>query len=520
MNPLSLALKNGNSTLLSSASLLASQGSVDQLAELLRAVVTEPLGLVRALASVGSVERAVELVETALPLGLPADLTPRLRCLLVELRMAGGDVPAALATAEEILRTGSGAPSSVRDAVAAGRMFGGYFLDADRGRRRAEAVLRLHGGRIAGDAEVLAAAAVLSDAVLSEGRVAEGLRLARAAVAAAPDMPSPVWRAYLHMVLAERLVDAGACEEAERIVGAARADIGEVAGGGADMVYAQFRVRLLSHQGRLAEARDEAQKALAAAVGRGALLYVPPLLAALGQFALRFGDLDGAAGFVRRYREALGTGRGRFPSTAYDWVELQLAAARHGAHAALEQMRHRYPTEDRRVTLFVRQSGAAAWFVRTALAAGDTDWAAIASGTAGRLAERNPTVTPLATAALHADSLLQGDPDGLVRAATEHGHHWARATAAEDLTALLDTRSRRPAPPEPDRPGAPAGALSEVERMVARLVSEGLTNQQVAFRLRRSPHTVNYHLRNIFRKLGIGSRVELARHTHLWAPAS
>ncbi|GAA4719884.1 helix-turn-helix domain-containing protein [Phytohabitans rumicis] len=54
-------------------------------------------------------------------------------------------------------------------------------------------------------------------------------------------------------------------------------------------------------------------------------------------------------------------------------------------------------------------------------------------------------------------------------------------------------------------------ALSDTQRAVARLVSQALTNQQIARRLQLSPHTVNYHLRQIFRKLGIVSRVELAR---------
>ncbi|MEV7098006.1 helix-turn-helix transcriptional regulator [Amycolatopsis sp. NPDC051045] len=60
--------------------------------------------------------------------------------------------------------------------------------------------------------------------------------------------------------------------------------------------------------------------------------------------------------------------------------------------------------------------------------------------------------------------------------------------------------------------------LTPPERDVAALVSEGLTNQQVARRLHRSPHTVNYHLRNIFRKLDVRSRVELTAYVHRRLP--
>ena len=552
--------KRADSTLLSSARLLATQGSADQIAALLRALVTDPLGLLRALASVGSVDRAVELLGTALTLGLPAELNARLRCLLVELRLAGGEVRLALATAEEILGRGTAGtpelPATVRSAVLAGRAFGRHFQDPDRGRRHAESVLRGHDDRTAPDAEVLAATAVLSDLVLSDGRLTEGLRLARAAVDGVQAMPSPVWRAYLHLVLADRLLDVGAYGEAESTVRAAVADLTGLGGGGMDSIVALHRARLLSHRGRLAEARDEAQQALAAAMCRGTLLYVPPPLATLGQLALRFGDHDGAEAFVRRYRQTLADGAGRMPSPVYDWVELQVTAARHGAHAALAQMEQQYPDPGPRAALFTRQPGAAAWFVRTAQEAGDPHWAAVAAHEAERLAEENPGIPTLAASAVHAVSLLHGDPDGLVRAATEHGHHWARTAAAEDLAALLDTRSHRRtagavaeapaplrlpapavapapapsvAPPVPPVPPAPdpaaraaraaeenADALSDVERTVAHLVSQGLTNQQVASRIQRSPHTVNYHLRNIFRKVGLSSRVELARHAHLW----
>jgi DNA-binding CsgD family transcriptional regulator len=54
-------------------------------------------------------------------------------------------------------------------------------------------------------------------------------------------------------------------------------------------------------------------------------------------------------------------------------------------------------------------------------------------------------------------------------------------------------------------------SLTERERTVARLAGHALTNQQIAHRLRISPHTVNFHMRQVFRKLAIDSRVSLAR---------
>ncbi|GAA2374681.1 helix-turn-helix transcriptional regulator [Dactylosporangium salmoneum] len=55
--------------------------------------------------------------------------------------------------------------------------------------------------------------------------------------------------------------------------------------------------------------------------------------------------------------------------------------------------------------------------------------------------------------------------------------------------------------------------LTDRERDVARLAAGAMTNVQIARRLGISAHTVNYHLRQIFQKLGIVSRVSLAGYT-------
>jgi DNA-binding NarL/FixJ family response regulator len=46
---------------------------------------------------------------------------------------------------------------------------------------------------------------------------------------------------------------------------------------------------------------------------------------------------------------------------------------------------------------------------------------------------------------------------------------------------------------------------------VARFVAQGLSNPEVASQLFLSRRTVDFHLRNVFAKLGISSRMELAR---------
>jgi DNA-binding CsgD family transcriptional regulator len=57
----------------------------------------------------------------------------------------------------------------------------------------------------------------------------------------------------------------------------------------------------------------------------------------------------------------------------------------------------------------------------------------------------------------------------------------------------------------------PPAALTAQQQRIARLVADGATNREVAQQLFLSPRTIDHHLRNIFVRLGVRSRTELAR---------
>jgi len=53
------------------------------------------------------------------------------------------------------------------------------------------------------------------------------------------------------------------------------------------------------------------------------------------------------------------------------------------------------------------------------------------------------------------------------------------------------------------------GELTAQEAQIARLARDGLSNPEIGTQLYLSPRTVEWHLRNVFSKLGISSRRQL-----------
>jgi DNA-binding NarL/FixJ family response regulator len=63
------------------------------------------------------------------------------------------------------------------------------------------------------------------------------------------------------------------------------------------------------------------------------------------------------------------------------------------------------------------------------------------------------------------------------------------------------------------RAASPAGSEPTARELdVLHLTAEGLTNREIAGRLRIGDATIEFHLHNLFRKFGVGTRTELVHH--------
>ena len=80
-----------------------------------------------------------------------------------------------------------------------------------------------------------------------------------------------------------------------------------------------------------------------------------------------------------------------------------------------------------------------------------------------------------------------------------------------DVPLRASSAKNRPSKKKRIRQNFGWASLSASQLGIAELVASGLTNQEVAARLYLSRHTIDFHLREIYSKLGIDSRVKLAR---------
>jgi DNA-binding CsgD family transcriptional regulator len=188
--------------------------------------------------------------------------------------------------------------------------------------------------------------------------------------------------------------------------------------------------------------------------------------------------------------------------------------------------------------------------VRLALAVGDRKLGVQAVELAAERAALNPTIDTVLGAATHAQGLIGNDLE-VMRTAVAHFERGPRqpalASALEDLgvTALehgageeaitsfdraleltaetgatwdatrlrgrlrqLGVRRRLAHVARPERGWE---ALTKSELAVVKAITSGMTNREAAAHLFLSPHTVSTHMRHVFQKLQISSRIELAR---------
>ncbi|MHB1929150.1 MAG: helix-turn-helix transcriptional regulator, partial [Acidimicrobiales bacterium] len=276
-----------------------------------------------------------------------------------------------------------------------------------------------------------------------------------------------------------------------------------------------------------------------------------PAVVALGKLKIHTADERDALEIAEIAKIMLNAGAPCVSNHAM-WYLAQLALAQGDAMAAHEWLCTK--GFDERLSmfpLFPHEVTDDAERVRIAAAAADEELADHAIALAERRAILNPTVASCAAAAAHVRGIWFESVEDLEKAAElyrDGPRPLAYASALEDLgrvhvaaggdsalaigsfdealsittrtgaewdSARLRGRLRRLGVRRryvaSERPKTGWRSLTDPEINVATLAAEGRTNRQIAESLFISPHTVNTHMRHVFEKLGINSRVQLTR---------
>ncbi|MCK2218150.1 LuxR C-terminal-related transcriptional regulator [Actinomadura sp. ATCC 31491] len=459
-----------------------------------------------------------------------------LRCLLADTMYLTGRGDEAIHEAETVLAV-RGLPGHVRERATLVRLYATALL-RDDGTARAYAQEIIDGKDRYGHAARSAALVALATAERHEGRLSGALALAESAGRPAGAGSPEEHRYEACLIAAGVLVDVHRLDEARAMLRQARKDMfghGHLAWA-ADASALEARLELLA--GRFDEAVTEARRALDLAGALNTPLSAAAACAVLAAVALRRGDLRGAAHHLGEQPGGAAEARLRHALLA-----AQVTEARDGPRSAMSLLAG-LP----RPLLLTLEPAAGPWMARVALGAGDRAAAGSVVAAAEALGGANQEFPALGAAAAHARGLLDRDGDALALAAGRAEDVWARASAEEDLGKVLAGAGRRVEAAESleralhtydeigsvrdaarirrtlrgmgvrhrhwsyaERPVSGWDSLTETEHAVSLLAADGRTNPQIAEQMFISVHTVAFHLKQVFRKLSIRSRVELAR---------
>ncbi|HUJ61363.1 MAG TPA: response regulator transcription factor [Kofleriaceae bacterium] len=119
-----------------------------------------------------------------------------------------------------------------------------------------------------------------------------------------------------------------------------------------------------------------------------------------------------------------------------------------------------------------------------------------------------PVVAVVQDQAHVAPALAAGARGVVLRDQVGPGIHAALAAVRSGLTVMDTALAESLVPAQPQRAPKGRGELTERERQVVQLLSEGLSNKLIADRLGISDHTAKFHVNGVMMKLGASTRTE------------